>query len=98
MKVCGVARFGTRCSRSFEDGVGDGDGGGSGKDTPIEDEFSKLPTVPIVGALVKADVLSRAKQKREEMAAQIVKTRIALWEATIEGGVLAGLVKQYSTG
>jgi hypothetical protein len=54
--------------------------------------------VPIVGALVKADVLSRAKQKREEMAAQIVKTRIALWEATIEGGVLAGLVKQYSTG
>ncbi|KAF8206474.1 hypothetical protein K438DRAFT_1963507 [Mycena galopus ATCC 62051] len=63
-----------------------------------EDEFSKVPTVPIVGALVRADVLQAARQRREELVAQIVKARVALWETTIEGGVLAGLVKHYSTG
>ncbi|KAJ6513293.1 hypothetical protein C8R45DRAFT_341653 [Mycena sanguinolenta] len=72
-------------------------GDGSGKDN-AEDEFSKLPTVPIVGALVRTEVLQRAKRRREELAAQIVETRVALWETTIEGGVLAGLVKHYSTG
>ncbi|KAJ7756419.1 hypothetical protein DFH07DRAFT_820504 [Mycena maculata] len=59
-------------------------------------EFSRLPTLPIVGRLAKADVLKRAKDRRAELAMQIEKTRIALWETTIESGVLAGLVKYYS--
>lgn len=53
--------------------------------------------MPIVGSLVKGEVLKRAKERREELAAQIAKTRVALWETTIEGGVLAGVVKYYST-
>ncbi|KAK7033092.1 hypothetical protein R3P38DRAFT_2920657 [Favolaschia claudopus] len=61
-----------------------------------QDEFSKLRTLPIMGALVKAEVLKKAKKRREELAAQIDATRVALWETTIEGGVLAGLVKHYS--
>ncbi|KAJ6531784.1 hypothetical protein B0H19DRAFT_1188567 [Mycena capillaripes] len=79
-----------------EDGAQDGAVGDPGTDGGKDDEFSRLPTLPIVGSLVKADVLKRAKQRREELAAQIAKTRVALWETTIEGGVLAGLVKYYS--
>ncbi|KAF7330540.1 hypothetical protein MVEN_02493700 [Mycena venus] len=74
------------------------DGGAAGKDTAEDDKFSKLRTLPIVGSLARADVLNSAKQRREQLAAQITKTRVALWETTIEGGVLAGLVKHYSTG
>ncbi|KAJ7773265.1 hypothetical protein B0H16DRAFT_143440 [Mycena metata] len=68
----------------------------AGKD-PQDIEFSKVPTLPIVGSLVKADVLARARQRKEELAAEIAKTRVNLWETTVEGGVLAGLVKYYST-
>ncbi|KAJ7637755.1 hypothetical protein DFH06DRAFT_1433216 [Mycena polygramma] len=81
-------------ARAEEDG---GQDDGLGDDGGKDDEFSKLPTLPIVGRLVKADVLKRAKQRREELAAEIAKTRIALWETTIEGGVLAGVVKYYSS-
>jgi hypothetical protein len=90
VKVRGVARFGIICSRNLED---DAVGDEGGKDA----DFSKVPTVPIVGSLVKGEVLKRAKERREELAAQIAKTRVALWETTIEGGVLAGVVKYYST-
>ncbi|KAJ7228260.1 hypothetical protein GGX14DRAFT_611983 [Mycena pura] len=59
-------------------------------------EFAKVPTVRIVGRPEKADVLKRAKARREELVREIERTRIALWETSIEGGVLAGLVKCFS--
>ncbi|KAJ7116558.1 hypothetical protein C8R44DRAFT_210959 [Mycena epipterygia] len=68
---------------------------GEGKEM-LGDEFAKPPTSSMVAKLRKADVLKRAKQRREELALAIVRTRIALWETTIEGGVLLGLVKYYS--
>ncbi|KAJ7127001.1 hypothetical protein C8R44DRAFT_111105 [Mycena epipterygia] len=73
--------------KADEDG-GQGDAGEDG-------EFSKRPTLSIVGSLTKADVIKRAKQRRDELVVEIARTRIALWETTIEGGVLAGLVKYY---
>jgi hypothetical protein len=45
---------------------------------------------------VRADVLRRAKERKNQLTLEIARTRIALWETTIEGGVLAGLVKYYS--
>ncbi|KAJ6576422.1 hypothetical protein DFH09DRAFT_1149292 [Mycena vulgaris] len=78
-------------AKAEEEGGQDDDGGKEVQD----DEFSRLPTVPIVGRLVKADVLKRAKERREELNLEIARTRISLWETTIEGGVLAGLVKYY---
>jgi hypothetical protein len=93
VEVCGAVQFGIICSRSSEDVVGDlRDGGGK----ELQDEFSSVATVPIVGRLTRADVLKRAKERREELKLEIARTRIALWETTIEGGVLAGLVKYYS--
>ncbi|KAJ7066953.1 hypothetical protein C8F01DRAFT_1119738 [Mycena amicta] len=66
---------------------------GAGKDA----EFSMVPTLPIMGSIVKADILNRAKARREQLVREIERTRIALWETTIEGGVLATLVNKYST-
>ncbi|KAJ7707719.1 hypothetical protein B0H17DRAFT_528994 [Mycena rosella] len=67
---------------SSQDGLrtpGD-DGGKEGQD----DGFSRLRTLRIVGSLTKADTLKRAKERREELNLEIAKTRIALWETTIE--------------
>ncbi|KAJ7650282.1 hypothetical protein FB45DRAFT_887469 [Roridomyces roridus] len=61
---------------------------------PVKD-FSQVKTVSIVGRLAKEDVLKRAREKQKELAMEIAKTRIALWETTIEGGVLASLVEYY---
>ncbi|KAF7312273.1 hypothetical protein MIND_00240300 [Mycena indigotica] len=60
-------------------------------------EFSMLPTQPILGNAVKANVLARAKARRQQLVEEITRTRIALWETTIEGGVLATLVNKLST-
>lgn len=86
-KVCGAVRFGIICSRRIEDAeVNEGQ----------PPDFSTLPTLPIRGHLVRADVLRRAKERKNQLTLEIARTRIALWETTIEGGVLAGLVKYYS--
>ncbi|KAJ6619736.1 hypothetical protein B0H10DRAFT_2024697 [Mycena sp. CBHHK59/15] len=75
-----------------QDGGAGGDVGQEGKDA----DFSMLPTVPIVGSWAKADVLKRAKERKKQLTVEIARTRITLWETTIEGGVLAGLVKYHS--
>ncbi|KAJ7104165.1 hypothetical protein B0H15DRAFT_942175 [Mycena belliarum] len=81
---------------SSQDSSQDAPGRDEGKESDVQ--FSKVPTVPIVGALAKAEVLKRAKERREELSREIERTRIALWETTIEGGVLAGLVQHYGKG
>nr|GAT60759.1 predicted protein [Mycena chlorophos] len=66
---------------------------------PPNDEmnFSEVPTMPLAGHDTKAVILSRAKARREQLRLEIVQRRIALWETTIEGGVLATLVGKYNT-
>ncbi|KAJ7475841.1 hypothetical protein FB451DRAFT_258959 [Mycena latifolia] len=75
-----------------------GTSGNDGGKEVQDDSFSRLPTVPIVGRPNKADVLKRAKERQAELNRRIERTRIALWETTIEGGVLAGVVKYYGKG
>ncbi|KAJ7494725.1 hypothetical protein B0H11DRAFT_2003127 [Mycena galericulata] len=84
-------------AKAEEDGSQDLSSEDAGKEAQ-DDDFSKLRTVPILGHVMKADILNSAKERREHLARQIAKTRIALWETTIEGGVLAGLVQYYSKG
>ncbi|KAJ7170677.1 hypothetical protein C8R43DRAFT_980450 [Mycena crocata] len=84
-------------SKAKGKGKADEDGQDDREGKEVQDEdFSKLRTLPIVGRLAKADVLNHAKQRRAELVNEIARTRTALWETTIEGGVLAGVVKYYS--
>ncbi|KAJ7227177.1 hypothetical protein GGX14DRAFT_510757 [Mycena pura] len=81
-----------------EEGGRDGPGvmGHPGDKDARDDEFAKVPTLRIVGSLAKADALRRAKERREELVREIADTKMTLWETTIEGGVLAGIVERYS--
>ncbi|KIK63069.1 hypothetical protein GYMLUDRAFT_72304 [Collybiopsis luxurians FD-317 M1] len=44
----------------------------------------------------KAELLERAKERRAQLAEELVKARTQLWETTIEHGVLTRLAKHYT--
>lgn len=53
---------------------------------------------PVTGAPIKKtldrdEVLRKAKARREQLAAELARTKIELWETTIEQGVLLNLLK-----
>lgn len=53
---------------------------------------------PVTGAPIKKtldrdEVLQKAKARREQLAAELARTKIELWETTIEQGVLLNLLK-----
>ena len=43
--------------------------------------------------LDRQDILRRARKRREQLAAEIARAKIELWETTIEQGVLTHLSK-----
>jgi hypothetical protein len=45
----------------------------------------------------KQEVILRAKDRRQQLLAELEKAKVELWEATIEQGVLSHLMKDYST-
>jgi len=47
-------------------------------------------------ALNKQEVIQRAKDRRQQLVTELEKTKVELWEATIEQGVLNHLTKDYS--
>lgn len=53
--------------------------------------------LPTPRAVSREQLLRRANTRRAQIADAIVKARTALWETTIEGGVLAHLARYYKT-
>ncbi|KAJ4494948.1 hypothetical protein C8J55DRAFT_498016 [Lentinula edodes] len=54
------------------------------------------PYNPSGRTIDKVDLLSRARERRAQLADEILKTRTQLWETTIEHGVLTRLAKLYT--
>ena len=48
------------------------------------------------GAGAREDILRRAKERRRQLVADIERTRVELWETTMEQGVLMQMVKEHS--
>jgi len=46
--------------------------------------------------LNKQELIQRAKDRRQQLVTELEKTKVELWEATIEQGVLNHLTKDYS--
>jgi hypothetical protein len=47
-------------------------------------------------ALNKQDLIRRAKDRRQQLMAELERAKVELWEATIEQGVLNHLMKDSS--
>jgi hypothetical protein len=77
-------------------------------DTTISTASSVVPEVPQPGpfkrsvagpgrpnskSLVKEDILRRARERRRQLAAEIERAKVELWETTIEQGVLVQMAK-----
>ncbi|PBL03640.1 hypothetical protein ARMGADRAFT_25697 [Armillaria gallica] len=56
-----------------------------------------IAALPIPRAVSREQLLRRANTRRAQIADAIVKARTALWETTIEGGVLAHLARYYKS-
>ncbi|KAH9037806.1 hypothetical protein EDB85DRAFT_1819238, partial [Lactarius pseudohatsudake] len=46
-------------------------------------------------ALNKQEIIQRAKERRQQLIAELERAKVELWEATIEQGVLSHLVKDH---
>jgi hypothetical protein len=46
-------------------------------------------------ALNKQEIIQRAKERRQQLVAELEKAKVELWEATIEQGVLSHLMKDH---
>jgi hypothetical protein len=55
--------------------------------------LSQIP--PIKKALNKQELIRRAKERRQQLLAELEKAKVELWEATIEQGVLSHLMKDH---
>ncbi|KAI0303764.1 hypothetical protein B0F90DRAFT_1322107 [Multifurca ochricompacta] len=49
-------------------------------------------------ALSKQEMIQRAKERRQQLLAELEKAKVELWEATIEQGVLIHLLKEEQHG
>ena len=56
--------------------------------TRVNDDTAKVMKKP-----ERADVLRRARIRREQLAKELARTKMELWETTIEQGVLTNILK-----
>ncbi|KAK0204775.1 hypothetical protein DFS33DRAFT_1322691 [Desarmillaria ectypa] len=65
--------------------------------TPLPASIPDIAALPTPRVVSREQLLKQASTRRAQIADAIVKARTALWETTIEGGVLAHLARYYKS-